>query len=250
MKSKGNISGAVFFLICTLAALSVFADPFKVGERLEYRLSWGGIPAGRSVLEVVDMVDVKGARAYHLLSRVSSNDAIATFYSLNDRIDTYVATDDLRTLKYVALTKENSRVRDEIAFFDYKKGEIKYKKRGKEKIISIPPDLYDSISSFYYLRRLPLKAGEKVFINTFSGGRIYENTIQVMGREKVSVRWGTFETLKVFIRAVERGKGKKKGESYLWLTDDERKLPVKIKTKSNFGYIVSELERAVTSREK
>lgn len=250
MKPKDKVIVAVFFLFCTFSPLSALADPFSVGERLEYSLSWGVLSAGRSVMEVVEIVDIKGTQAYHFLSKVSSNDAISSIYSLTDHINTYVAIDDLRTLKYVALTKENDRVRDEVAFFDYIKGEIRYKKRGKERVIPIPPDLYDSISSFYFLRRLQLKPGKKIHINTFSGGRLFENTFHVVAREKISVKWGTFETLKVLIRAVESGSGEKKGESYLWLTDDERKIPVKIKTKSGFGYIESELEKVIAGHGK
>jgi len=250
VKEKAKFYFPLLLGLLFLEPFSVFADSFRVGERLEYQLSWGAVPAGKSIMEVVEVVKIKGIPAYHLLSKVSSNDAIASFYSLNDHIDTYVATDDLRTLKYVALTRENDRVRDEIAFFDYKKGEATYRKRGKEKKISLPPDLYDSVSSFYYLRRLPLKPGMKIVINSFSGGRLYQNSIKVISREKVSVKWGTFEALKVFIRVLESGSGKKKGESYAWFTDDEGKIPVKIKTKSSFGYISSELERVVHVRKE
>lgn len=235
----------MLFFIFIPVVVSGFTEPFKVGERLEYRVSLGLIPAGWSVMEVVEIVKINGLQAYHFHSKVTSNKVIASVYNLNDRINSYVSTDDFRTLKYVAMTRENDRERTEFAVFDYKEGKAVYKKNEKEKTFTIPTDLHDSLSSFYYLRRLNLKTGKKFVIRSFSGGRLYENTIQVVGREKITVNAGTFKALKVFIHAEAIEEKAKKGESYVWFTDDERKVPVKIKTKSDYGYIVSDLERIV-----
>ncbi len=93
----------------------------------------------------------------------------------------------------------------------------------------------------YYLRTLPLKPDTHVVITMFDNKKTVQVDVQVLGREKVNTRWGPVETLKVKPTLRTEGIFRRERDVWIWLTDDFRKLPVKIETKIRIGFIVATL---------
>lgn len=228
-------------LILIFSCLPSVAAPFDVGERLEYSLSWGNIPAGKTVMKVAEKIRIGGKEAFHIVATTSSNEAISYFYSLNNRIDTYIDSENFSTLKYKALTSENERKKHESAAFDGLKKEIRYEKNGKIKIIEAASPTCDSIASIYYIRGLNLKPGETVKLQTFDGGKLFNSDVSYLKKEKIAVSGVVYETVKIQSITKEAGSSKQKGELLMWLSDNKARTPVMMKTKIEFGYITSEL---------
>ena len=61
------------------------------------------------------------------------------------------------------------------------------------------------------------------------------------GRETVTVDAGTFDCIMIEPMVVEGGLFKSEGSIIIWLTDDEVKMPVKVKTKVIIGSIDADL---------
>jgi hypothetical protein len=61
--------------------------------------------------------------------------------------------------------------------------------------------------------------------------------VQVLKKERVSVPAGTFDT--VVVKPILKSEGifLRKGDVYIWLTDDDKKIPVKMKSKVKVGAI-------------
>lgn len=230
------------FVLMSACAIS-FAAPFDAGERLEYSLSWGELPAGNTIMEIVEKTRINGKEVFHSIVTTSSNDAIAYFYSLNNQIDTYIDSENFSTLKYKAVTRENKRKKYESATFNRLKKEITYEKNGKIKIIESASLVYDSIASIYYIRSLNLKQGERIKLQTFSGGKLFTSDVRYLKKEKITVNGVAYETIKLHSKTKEVGNSKRKRELFIWLTDNQARTPVMIKTKIKFGYITSELIR-------
>jgi len=228
-------------LACSVLPSS--AAPFDAGERLEYSLSWEKIPAGKTVMEFSEKTMTGDGEAFHIVATTSSNEAISYFYSLHNRIDTYINSENLSTFKYRALTLENKREKHESAEFDRLKKEIRYEKNGKIKIIESPSMVYDSIASIYYLRSLNLKRGETIKLKTFSGGKLFTSDISYVKKEKITANGVIYETIKLHSKTKEAGGLKTQKEYFIWLADNRARTPVVIKTKIKFGYITSELMR-------
>jgi len=228
-------------LILMSACITSFAAPFDVGEKLEYSLTWGELPAGNTIMEVAEKSRINGKDVFYCIATTSSNEAIAYFYSLNNRIDTYIDSENFSTLRYKALTRENERKKYESATFNRLKKEITYEKNGKTKIIGSASLVYDSIASIYYIRSLNLKPGERIKLQTFSGGKLFTSDVRYLKKEKITVNGVIYETIKLRSKTKRIGSSKKKGELFIWLTDNQARTPVMIKTKIKFGYIISEL---------
>jgi hypothetical protein len=109
------------------------------------------------------------------------------------------------------------------------------------KEIEIQPGVQDSLSSFYVLRTLALQIGQPVYIKTFSNGRIYDVEVQVLRRETVEAYWGPVDTF--VVRPLMRFQEilRQKGDVLIWITDDKRRLPVRMETTIKVGSIEARL---------
>jgi len=63
----------------------------------------------------------------------------------------------------------------------------------------------------------------------------------VLRKEKIKTSLGTFDTIVIKPLMQSEGIIDKKGEMFIWLTDDNRLLPVKMKTKVKIGSVTATL---------
>jgi len=226
--------------------LSLFAEqvkslPFEVGERLEYEISWLGIPGGNSSLEVKGITKVGQIDAYHLMSRTWSNSFISTFFEVDDRIEGYMNANDLTGISLKVRQREGGHKVDKEIIFDSKTNKAHFTKNEKNSVHDVPPFIRDSLSSFYYLRSKDLEVGKDVVMDTFSNGKLYKLIVKVLNKEELQVNEKIYNTIKVQPLAKQNDIFKNKGEIFLWLTDDEYKIPVKIRSEIAIGYFTAEL---------
>ncbi len=109
---------------------------------------------------------------------------------------------------------------------------------------SIPPYVHDAVSAFYYVRTLDYsksRVGEKIFLQNFFKDSTYSLAVKFLGRQRIDVDAGTFNCILVEPLMKEGGLFKSEGRVIIWLTDDERKIPVKVSTKVVVGSIDAEL---------
>ncbi len=193
------------------------------------------------VLEVVEKTDVDGREALHFRSITRSNKFVSAFYKLNNQVDSFANPESMASLSYKIVTKKKKRIKTEKARFDYEAKKVEYEKNGAKKTIDILSPACDSLSSFYHTRTVAFVPGKEFRFPTFSGGKLLETIIKEVKREKIRVKAGTFDTIKVHTVLKEGDVFKSKGDSYIWLTDDNFRMIVKIKTKINVGHITAEL---------
>ena len=106
--------------------------------------------------------------------------------------------------------------------------------------MEILEDTQDVLSALYYLRVKTLEVGKSVFVNVNTGKENYAIEVKVL-REEMIRKWGKrVKTIVVqpLIRDIKLGDIlKKKGEMLIWLTDDEKKMPVFIEAKVSVGQL-------------
>ncbi len=71
--------------------------------------------------------------------------------------------------------------------------------------------------------------------SSFEGRRIVDYKLQIKGNEIIRTELGSFTC--TVIRPYQEGKNlfKNQGDIQIWISDDERRLPVKIQIKMKFG---------------
>ncbi|MCD5401293.1 DUF3108 domain-containing protein, partial [candidate division NPL-UPA2 bacterium] len=102
--------------------------------------------------------------------------------------------------------------------------------------IPVPPDVQDALSAFYYLRRQNLKVGESLLIDVSTGRKNYRIEVEVLRKERLGrKRLETIVVRPLLKRVKMGGVLEERGDIYIWLTDDERRLPVLIKARVAIG---------------
>jgi len=219
--------------------------PFKPGEKLTYALRWMFIPAGEAVMEVLPIETVKGTKAHHFLLTVRSTSFIDQFYKVRDRIDAYTDMGMNHSILYKKKQLEGTTHRDVAVNFNWDKKEASYTNfEEKRDPIEIPPGTFDPLSSFYYVRLFNLKPDLIIERWVTDGKKYVIGKAVIIKRETIKLKIGTFDTYLMepeveHIGGVfERSKGAK---IQIWVTADQRQIPVKIRSEVIVGSFVGEL---------
>ena len=218
------------------------AIPFFVGEELLFEVRWMGLLAGSASMAVSGQVSRDGHSVYHIRSSAESTPFFSLFYNVRDRGETFVDVRELYPWYFRLDQREGSRTAQRTVAFDQRRGVATYTKNQETpQEVQVPVGVQDSLSSFYILRTLPLHVGQSIHLHTFSNGKTYDVEVQILRREKVEAYWGTVDTL--VVRPLMRFQEilRQKGEVLIWVTDDDRRLPIRMTTAIKVGSIEATL---------
>lgn len=212
--------------------------PFGIGERLMFSVDYGIINAGWAVMEIPSERRYVGVDCLDIRTQANSNAFFSKVHKVRDRAQTFLDPETLLPLRFEKHQREGSYEKDLVIRFD-RDGTYAEYENGDE--VVIPPWSQDELSAFYYLRTLPLEVGRDVFIDNHSNRKNYPLKVIVHGKETVTVPAGTFDCWVVEPVVREGGIFEAKGTLNIWLTDDERRMPVKMRTKIVVGAITVSL---------
>ena len=80
-----------------------------------------------------------------------------------------------------------------------------------------------------------------MYIDVHASKKNFRLEIEILGRETIMVSAGTFDTIKTRAKVRYDGLLMNKGDVYVWFTDDDRKIPVKISGKVRIGSFTASL---------
>ncbi len=213
---------------------------FKTGEKLTFDVKYGFVTAGIAVMSIPKIKKISGRDAYNINFEVNSVESFDWMYKVRDRYETYMDIEGLFPWRFEQHIREGKFSRDFSAFFDQRKG----KARTSEGEYTVPKYVHDIVSAFYFARTVDYsgkKKGDKINLQNFYKDRVYDLDVRFLGKERVKVGAGTFDCIIVEPLVLEGGLFKSEGNIIIWLTDDDLKVPVKVKTKVVVGSIDAEL---------
>ena len=213
---------------------------FKEGEKLTFDLNYGFVTAGIAVMEIPKIKKISGRNAYHVTFEVNSVPSFDMFYKVRDRYETYIDVEGLFPWRFEQHIREGGYTRDFSAFFDQRKG-IAKTSEGEYKI---PLYVNDIMSAFYYARTIDysgMKVEDRIHLQNFYKDKVYDLDVRYLGKETIEVPAGKFDCIIVEPLVREGGLFKHEGNIIVWLTDDELKMPVKVRTKIIVGYVEAKL---------
>ncbi|MCU0573586.1 MAG: DUF3108 domain-containing protein [Syntrophobacteraceae bacterium] len=250
------VSKVIRFLVFAIPALapamgwcdfapSAREAPFKPGEKLTYELSWEFLPAGTARLEVSPVEEYGGGTAHHFVMTVETNAVIDRFYMVRDRLESYTDRPMKRSLLYRKKQREGRHRRDIEVTFDWGRLQAEYSNFGKkQKPVAVVDGTFDPLSMLYAFRLMPLAESTVVEIPVSDGKKSVMARVRVVGRERIGVNgreYGAYvlePDLKDLGGVFRKSKGAK---VRIWVTDDERRLPVKLTSRVAVGSFVAEL---------
>jgi len=216
---------------------------FPIPERLEFELSYSGITAGRAVQEIK-----QANNGIHVVSTAKSANWLRFFFPVDDRIESHL-TPGAPPLYigypylYTERKSEGRSRTDRETSFDHKKREATTTDHHNKsvKIQPITARTYDTLSSFYYFRTVPLQVGTSHFIDIYDGKRLWNTEVKVLRLEELVTSLGRFKTIVIHPLLKSEGIFARTGDMFIWLTDDERRIPVQMKSKVVVGSITATL---------
>ncbi|HPA13888.1 MAG TPA: DUF3108 domain-containing protein [Desulfobacterales bacterium] len=222
--------------------------PFYAGETLTFQLKWSMIPVGEAVLKVLPVETIAGIESYHFVMTAKSYPIIDILYKVRDRIDAYADLGMNHSILFKKKQEEGKTKRDEVVNFDWKSKEAQYSNFEKKKApIPILPGSFDPLSVLYYARLLNLEEGSELQCPVTDGKKSIVGKAKVIKRETIRLGGEKYDTyllepeLKDIRGVFEKSKN---AEMKLWITADNRRIPVKIKSKVIVGDFVGELVSA------
>jgi len=242
---------AILAVLCVLPYIlfpaPARADSFHIPEKLVYDLKWMGIKAGTASIEIINEEDTT-----KIISQAHSAKFISLFYKVEDRIESTLSQGSSlspigQPITYRVKIREGKHRRDKEVIFDHGKGKALYFDylNNEEEAFEVPSPVFDPVSGFYYFRTLELVIGEPVYITVFDNKKIWDVEVQVLRKETVTLPAGTFNTIVVKPLLKSEGIFSKKGEVFIWLTDDEKHIPVLVKLKVKIGSVTAVLVEGI-----
>ena len=215
--------------------------PFAVGETLTYSAKLGMLTLGSGTLQVAGIDSVRGVETFRLRFRLQGK---TLFYSLDDVLESWVATDDFSSRRFVQDFVENDKPRRKT--FEIFPDSGFYREKGRDTTFSSPSEPLDDAAFFYFVRITPLEVGKKYVFDRYFRKEKNPVTIEVVKREKMELPDGSKVECLVLHPVIDtKGMFSKRSDTRIWLTDDERKLPVQIRSKFPFGTITLRLKDMV-----
>ncbi len=246
---------AASLLLCLNPILSSTGGPVAhapAAEVLHYRAEWRLIHAGNVKL----IWNARpGNEHWEGDLTIRSVGLVSKLYKVDNHY-TVLLDRGLCASSSVLVAHEGSRSRETKVTFDSERHKASYLERDLKKgvtvaarEIDIPPCVHDVIGGLYRLRSLDVAPGKQVQLLLSDGRRSVLARVNAQQRETVQTPAGKFQTIRYEAFLFNDVLYRRKGRLFVWLTDDERRLPVQVRIRLQFhiGTVTLQLEKVESS---
>ena len=270
-------AAAVCFAVAILALIAgpTFAQkqaeklkqlPFKFGEELVYQTELSrGLLRGIDVAEfrlTVSQTEItpKGApeddpvTVFRFNADVASKGFFVRLFGLrfHEQIESTVDPSGFTALQTKKLDEQNKRVRSSEAIFDHQTRKVTWTERdpnnpsqpARVASAEFAEPVQDVLSAVYFLRTQQLEVGRSFEIEMSDSGRAVRVPVSVVERKRMKTPLGSVYALRVDAALFgERGMVRGEGRFSVWISDDNRHVPVRAQVKVDAGTFDIKLKR-------
>jgi hypothetical protein len=241
---------ALAWLAASAAAADSIALPFAPGERVVMRISYARLLAGRATVSV-QAAEHDGRRVHQLVAEARSQGFFAWLFRfrVNDRT---VASWDPASGCSLGIEKhlrEGRAVRDQVVRFDPVAGvaQVQDPKIAQTRF-EVDPCALDVLSAFYVTRVRGVSEDSGLELPVFDNGKRYRLAVRFRGRERLDLpaplgkRVPTVVVEPMLMEGTGLFVKEKDARLRIWLTDDARRIPVRMRSKVAIGWVSADLE--------
>ncbi|KAA1243661.1 DUF3108 domain-containing protein [Aquimarina sp. RZ0] len=241
------------YILILLIFLTTFSfaqenhSSFDTGEWFKFRIHYGWFTASYATLEVKNET-LNGMPVHHIVGIGKSSGLLSAFFKVEDYYETYIDKKEVKPYRFIRKINEGGHTKNIEINFDHQKKEafVIDKKHKTKNTFATKSNVQDMMSSFYFLRNninvSSLKKGDEQFVNMFFDNENYLFKLRFLGRETIKTKVGKISCLK-FRPYVQAERVFKEEESLtVWVSDDDNRMPVKIKADILVGSIEADLD--------
>lgn len=228
--------------------------PFEAGEALTYDVRFGAIKVGTGRMNVIGRDSVRGRDTWHVRFSVNGG---TFFYKVNDVYESWMDVRTLNSLRYQQDLNQGSRERERVFEIYPDRAVYRETTRDGEEKESVSQPLDDG-SFFFYIRTVPLVVGQTYEFHRYFIPDRNPVIIRVLRKERIRVPAGEFDAIVIQPIIKTRGIFSEGGQAEIWLSDDDRRMMLQMRSRLAFGslnlylrsYRLSNAETAVGSEQE
>lgn len=225
-------------------------DPFRVGEEVVHDVHYFKVSAGELRIKVEPFSMVNSRKSYTFAIEIKTSSLFSNFYSVDDRVETFVDYDDLVPRVFQLHVKETSQLREAKMLFNTDKNIATFwekkvtKDQGEEEKKlqwELAPYSQNVYSALFYLRNFQWEIGKEYAFRVANDNENLVFSGKALRREVLDTKLGPMKAIVIQPNIVLKGKFKPIGDNFIWLSDDDRKYILRIESKIKIGTLISEV---------
>jgi len=209
--------------------------PFGVGERMEFVVSFGLLDIGRATLEVGGESLLRGRPVLEISNQARSATWVDRIFKIRDRVDSEMDRDRLYSLGFRKRIHEGNYRREMRADYFQDRGVASY----DDGDVELRPGSHDILTALYLLRTLSLEPGMHLGIPLHDDKKNYLVNVDVLRQESVETELGELDCVVLEPKLKSGGIFNKAGRLWIWISQDDRKMIVQMKSKAPVGAFTS-----------
>ncbi len=223
--------------------------PVPRNEILSYNIEWRFIHAGNARLSWGPSNGAgKGGWAAQL--HLEAGGLVSRLFKVDDQYSALM-DDGLCIVSSLLKANEGNRRHETSVTFDSRRRKAVSTDRDLVKNITlseetdIQPCEHDVFGALYELRTLGLEPGRSVEIPVSDGKKAVMAKVEAQERETIKTDFGTYKTIRYEAFLFNNVLYRRHGRLFVWLTDDDRRLPVQIRVRLPvyIGTVTLQLEK-------
>lgn len=225
------------------AAAQVPTGAFR-GERLGFDVRWAGMVVGHARIETLPTTD---PNLMVVRTTAKANSTIQSVYPVRDTIESFFDTSSGLPSVFRKRQMEGSYQADFKIDFDWTKnvarvaGSAKGKPR-PDTSVTLAGGEFDLLSAFLWVRRNTLVPGKSLWISMVDNRKRFASVeVACLRKETIETAMGDQKTIVIEPRIHGDALFASKGKLFVWLTDDENHVPVRMTSKIKLGTIQADL---------
>lgn len=213
--------------------------PFKIGEQLNYQIFIGANPTAMGI----SSFQVKGRSRYFdrdglfLSVNAHSTNALAQVFTARDQIDSYVDPKGLLPYRTVMKLIEGRRRLNQTLTLNQETGAATSDQGGGR--IEMPVGTHDYLSFFYAMRTFNLTPNKRVVTSMLVENKPKTLFVNVQRRETIQL--GDQKIPAIVLQITTDDPEPDKYQLRMWLSDDKRRLPLRITCATQLGPLRADL---------
>jgi hypothetical protein len=214
------------------------AVPFPIGEHLRFQTKFGIFSVGEATLDVVGRDTVRGEDVVHFRLHIHGG---ALWYHLDQTMESWVGRTDFRSRRFIQNTEERGNKR--FKRYDIFPDSGYYREDQSDSTRKTVADPLDDMAFIYWVRTLPLVVGQRYEYTRYFRPDRNPVIVQVLKKEEIDMAGHKFKAI-VIKPMIPKGRGilAEDADARMWLSDDDRRLLLKLQSNFSFGTITMNLK--------
>lgn len=221
------------------------------GEEIVFNVRYGFMNVGNAVFRVEKSdKQIRGRDVLKISSEARSTGLFNRIYRVNTRVISYVDYNYMFALRYLNVQREGRRKVNENIAYNYDRNEAERSRvrlrrnrfDNHNAVFEIDKLIFDPLGALFFLRKVDFKVGDIVSIPVSSSESMYELKIEIKKKERIRTDIGRVECYVVSPLLLKEGIFLNKGDMDVWLTADDRRIPVRMQSSIAVGSITATID--------